>query len=362
MKILMMLDQPNLYGSEMHFLDLVDYFNQQAEVKVIVLGNGPLLKLLSNKKIDFTIIPTGWLPSLSHLKKAYTLIRSFSPDIIHSHQPKANFVATLLNILLRKNSIVTIHSHALDHSLVYKNIFKRKVVYMFHRFVQFFSEWGATKVIYVSHSSSKSSFFPKKVAVLYNWLNEAKYGVLFKNRSDTASGIIKIVSVGSVTFAKGFDLLIDLATILKHQPFTIDIVGSVENQFASELKQRVEVNKMSNIIFHGYQNDPSPYFKQADYFVLFSRAETFGLSYIEAMSFGLPVLCLSYATTAEIVPAVNSISNELSKHMQYLTDLQNNRERYNKISSLNRSYVSETFSYGSTMEKYKKFYSKLLEE
>jgi glycosyltransferase involved in cell wall biosynthesis len=360
MKILMMLDQPNLYGSEMHFLDLATYFNDEAEVKVIVLRDGPLLKLLSQKNIGFTIMPSGWFPSLTFLKNAYAFLRSFSPDIIHSHQPKANFMAALLKIFYKKKNIVTIHSKPLDHSLLHKSMLKRKAVFVFHLLVQFWSEWVAAKIIYVSHSSSKSSFFPSKVMVIYNWLKDDKTGRLWKNKSTEPIETIKIVSVGSVTYAKGFDLLIDFASLLRPHPFKIHILGSDENVFGSKLKQHVIDNNIDSIIFHGYQSDISTYLERARYFALFSRSETFGLSYIEAMSFGLPVLSLDYDTMREIIPTGNSVSNDLQRHVDYLIDMQKNPDRYEKVSSANKAYVLKAFDYRSAMEKYKKLYEDIL--
>lgn len=357
MKILMVLDQPNMYGSELHFLDLADHFNQLYFVKVVVFTEGPLLSLLSERNINYTIIQTGWFPPLVFFIRLFKVINAFSPDLIHSHQPKANFLITILNIFLRKKNIVTIHSQALDHSLVHKNIVQRKLVYIFHRFVQFISEFGALKVIYVSYAASKTSFFKNKVVVLYNWLGK-KFALEIKRKQDSRKPI-RLIAVGAVTYAKGYDLLVKFQKLIGSQPVEIQVVGSDESMFAMSLKKQIMENGIKNIRFEGYQINISEYLQRADFFVLFSRSETFGLSYIEAMYYGLPVLSLNYDTMKEIIPKGNSISNNLNDHARFLLQLHNDPLRYTQVSDDNSFYVKQNFSYANAMHQYEMLYSQL---
>jgi glycosyltransferase involved in cell wall biosynthesis len=360
MKVLLVLDRPNLYGSELHFLDLADYFNNQANINVLVLRDGPLLERMQQLKIPYTIMYTGWFPSLHFLVELRRKVKQFSPDIIHSHQPKANMLMAIVRIFYRARFVATIHSHALDHSLVHRNGFKRKAVYLFHRAIQFFTEAVADKIVYVTHASTATCFFKRKVIVSHNWLNKIISNRLPKDVKVKKDNTIRIISVGSVTYAKGYDLLIDFISLFADQPYEMNIVGSDCNQFADDLKMTIKNKKLKNVFFHHYQSDVSAFFSSNDYFVLFSRSETFGLSYIEAMAYGLPVFALDYETMHEIIPTSNSISNDLQAHKDFLLHLNANPEEYKRVSALNQSYSRDTYSYASAMNRYKGLYDRLL--
>lgn len=360
MKIMMVLDQPNLYGSELHFLDLADYFNSNNLVKVIVFNKGPLLPLLAQKNIDYKIFKIDWLPSIRVLKAIFDHIKHFSPDIIHSHQPKGNFIMALLKLFYPIKLIITVHSQALDHSLLHKQIVKQKIVYLFHRSIQFFTELFADTVIYVSNASSKTSFFSAKATVIHNWLSKTIFDKLpCGAKSKKTNDILKVVAVGSVTSAKGYDIFVDFIEMLHDHPYRIDIVGSDDTPFANDLKEEIKRRLIPDITFHHHQTNISPYLIDADYFILFSKTETFGLCYIEAMAYGLPVFTLDYPTMREIIAAGNSISNNLIEHLHFLLTLNNNPEEYFRLSLSNASYVKLNFSYSAAMNTYKLLYAKV---
>lgn len=358
MKVLMVLDRPNLYGSELHFLDLADHFNTIAQVKVVVLSNGPLLHLLKEKNIPYTIIPSGWVSIFSFVRKFISILKTFAPHIVHSHQPKANFLIAIVKCLRRFQSIVTIHSQAVDHSLIHQNTIKRKIVFLFHRIVQYVAEWQSNQVVYVSKAASSTTFFRKKVIIIYNWLRKDR--LVNQSTRGISGQVIKMVSVGSVTYAKGYDLLIDFVERFKPGSVQLDIVGSDNSDFAQELKQKLRKKNIITINFHDYQSDTGTWLNSADFYVLFSRSETFGLSYVEAMAAGLPVLALDYPTMQEIIPIGNSLSNKLSDHEGYIRLLHTDEEQYRRISENNSRYVANNYSYPAAMKQYEKLYNKVM--
>ncbi|MCH2057591.1 MAG: glycosyltransferase family 4 protein [Thalassotalea sp.] len=108
-----------------------------------------------------------------------------------------------------------------------------------------------------------------------------------ENRSNT------LLSVGRFTEQKGFDYLVEawhLIPELKRQGWKIKIVGP-NGSAKQALKKRIEQLGLNDAIeLAGASSDMQAEYDQADIYVMSSRYEGFGLTLIEAMSSGLPVI------------------------------------------------------------------------
>lgn len=98
----------------------------------------------------------------------------------------------------------------------------------------------------------------------------------------------RILAIGRLVPYKGFDILI---RAMKDVDGHLDLVG--EGHEAGNLAALVEREGVGHkVTFHGWINDPEPYFDRASVFVMPSvtRAEAFGMVQLEAMAAGLPVI------------------------------------------------------------------------
>lgn len=106
-----------------------------------------------------------------------------------------------------------------------------------------------------------------------------------------------IVSVGKLTKEKGFDDLLRLFKKIstKYPDWKLNIVGDgLEKSDLLELAKELKLN--DKVIFHGYQDKEyiNDIMYSSSIYVMTSLSESFGLSLIEAMSYGLP--CVSYSS------------------------------------------------------------------
>lgn len=106
-------------------------------------------------------------------------------------------------------------------------------------------------------------------------------------------GIIRFVSMGSLLYRKGYDLLIAAFERLKlpSEKWILTIIG--EGQERENLQVQIDRAGLGNNIQLVGRKDKLEIVKilsQSDVFVLPSRVETFGVVYIEAMAMGLPVI------------------------------------------------------------------------
>ena len=109
------------------------------------------------------------------------------------------------------------------------------------------------------------------------------------------------ITVGRFIDAKGYDRLLRIVKRLNGDGFLFDIwfVGYGRNE--SDLRKYVEENRLYNVKFLGYQENPYKYMKKADVFVCSSIREGFSLVVAEAMACGLPILSTKCTGPTEIL-------------------------------------------------------------
>jgi len=113
-----------------------------------------------------------------------------------------------------------------------------------------------------------------------------------KNFSDTDYddvNTINLIAAGRLTKQKGFDLLIEAIALCNNSRLKLTLLG--EGPLRNELQLLAEKKGVSRqICFAGFQNNPYPFFAQADAFVLSSRFEGFPNVVLEALACGTPVI------------------------------------------------------------------------
>lgn len=351
MNLLYVLDKPNLYGSERHVQKLIESFSNVHRVHLLTFQNGPLLDLLTIDKFlfDFT-----WFDMLNYkrIKKIANFIRLNKIDLIHAHQPKAIFVMSILGFFLGIKTIITIHSLPNTNAQSYTNRLKSAIVYIGHFSIKVISEFFASKIIYLSHFSYKTALIPKKAIIISNWVDVDSIGLTKKNTSDQKK--IKFLTVGTVSYNKGFDRLMKVLEMFEDKNWELHVVGDIDAAFQDQLDSALSSFLLKDqIIFHGFQENVDSYFEEADVFILLSRGETFGLVYIEAMKMGLPVIAWDIPVVHEILPKGNLIlksAGEINKIKG--KDFIKNVD----LAIKNIQFVRNNFSKNTIIQKYMEVY------
>ncbi|MFL7036102.1 glycosyltransferase [Vibrio lentus] len=187
-----------------------------------------------------------------------------------------------------------------------------KVIYYIHEtyikpdslnaFLTFCSRITASRIVFVSKYVSS---FHK------NWSNEILQDIVYNPlRTDLINpgksisinfGERYILFVGTLKYAKGFDIFFNLAKVFPEKKFV-----AVINTSKKELDSFIENEKVpSNLIFYRRPNNIGEIYKGALFTLNLSRPqvciETFGLTLIESMSFGVPVIAPNLGGPLEIV-------------------------------------------------------------
>jgi len=362
MNILYFLDNPQLYGSELHLLDIILYIKTYTNYKVavVVFKTGPLLDKLKEAGITYYFIPTGYAVRFKTIAEIKKIIKENNYQLVHAHQPKALFIGSVLKFYIKIPLICTVHTLPISQADVHIGI-KKILVLLFHHIILFFSEMVADKLIFVSKFMLSKTFFKRKSVLVYNWIRN--FHISNKVNSHNRKKIIRICAVGSVTYAKGYDKLFEFLNFLicSNVDFQLVIVGGIDNVFLKKEKQKYKNAKLfDNIIFCGHREDVSKYYSSADFFILLTRFESFGLAFIEAMSFGLPVIAPDIPVMHEIIPSDNCITNDFIVMKKFLLLYFFNKKLYIELANKNKKYVQDNFNLSKSIDETITIYQSVL--
>lgn len=163
-----------------------------------------------------------------------------------------------------------------------------------------------SEIICVSQDARKQFLavypgFKNALTVIYNPLDKeeiikkAEAGARYDSR-------FNFCSVGRLSPEKGVDRVIRVASRLKESgyKFAFHIIGEGEER--PVLESMIKDACLEEVVqLHGFQKNPYPYIKNADCFVLPSRAEGFSLVCAEALILGAPVISCRCAGPCELL-------------------------------------------------------------
>ncbi len=121
----------------------------------------------------------------------------------------------------------------------------------------------------------------------------------------TFDGVLRLIFVGNVSARKGLHTLIDALARVRCA-WTLDVVGSesVEPAYAERARAHARTLGLTDKLrWHGRLDDArlADMYSAADALAVPSHYEGFGIVYLEAMGFGVPVIASSAGAAREIV-------------------------------------------------------------
>ncbi|SDL80753.1 rhamnosyl/mannosyltransferase [Salinimicrobium catena] len=239
--------------------------------------------------------------SISYLKKIFQCADNY--DIVHLHLP--NPLATLPFILISKRKFkLVLHWHS--------DIVKQKVLKFFYKPIQNMVLKKADSIVTTSANYGKESIdlqkFQSKIKNIPIGITPAEN----KYKSNTLTKIIAgksnkkiIFALGRLVYYKGFSYLLEAAQQINDE--AIIIIGGT-GPLRQNLQRFIDTHHLQEKVFLvGRISDEElpDYFTQCDIFCFPSteKSEAFGVSQIEAMAYGKPVVSTNIKGSG--VPWVN---------------------------------------------------------
>jgi glycosyltransferase involved in cell wall biosynthesis len=111
-----------------------------------------------------------------------------------------------------------------------------------------------------------------------------------------------VLAMSRIVEGKGFELIVEA---LPYLPPGIQVEFAGTGRLQAKLEKRIkELKQCKKVTFLGWLDDDEKLdaFTRADAFCLPSQYDSFGMSYIEAMAHGLPIVALNYGPIPDVVP------------------------------------------------------------
>ena len=206
------------------------------------------------------------------IRKCNNYVLQNTPDIVIIHTMSKLTPVLLINGIKAKNIWSLEHISFGSHNITF-----RLLRYIYYKKLD--------KVITLTEDDAKSyDFIADKVSTIAN-INSLRI-----RRSKYVSEPKIIISIGRLTYQKGYDLLIDAWSLVENNypNWSLHIYGEGEDR--DKLEKMITCKSLKNISLKGTTNDVQSIYDDASVYVMSSRFEGFGMVLIEAQSRGLPIV------------------------------------------------------------------------
>lgn len=375
MNILYVLNSGQPGGMEYHVLDLVKGFVGTQNNVYVWCPKGQIADLYAasgatvvDRKITYEIDP-GYILGLS------TFIKKNKINLIHAHELKAVVNALIAGKL--NNIPVITHTHTPISTWKVSRFKKYVDIFVYDFFVNKYS--SAEIALTASRKSIKigEGIKSKKLFVIPNAIDTSKFDVTADQRTlyreeilsrfDIPKDAVVIGDVSRLTSEKGHEVLVNafkifLESITEPEKYFMLLAGG--GQLQESIQHRINELGLSNKIkISGVfiPDDQKKLYSAFDYFVFPSLSEGFGYVLIEAMYFGLPVLCSDLEVLQEVGGVTvkyfhTADSNDLALKIQELV-----RVPYDSKMLLEaKSRVLEMYTQKAFVNAYKNLYERFM--
>lgn len=297
MKILNVITSLRFGGAERLISDTVPMLQKKGHsVDVCVFDGYDSSFKQSLLAAGIKIVSFGYNRSVYHpgnLLKLIHVMREY--DIVHTHNTSPQIFAAIGSLFSKSKLITTEH-----------NTYNRRRHY---KVLRLFDKWMYNRydtVICISNATKKSLIdyvgsIKPEVLVINNGIKVADFKsappISFVPREPNK---FVITMVAAFRYQKDQDTLIRAMSHLNKEKFEVWLVGDGERRGEIE-KQLYELNLSRSVKLFGIRNDIPSIMKSSDVIVQSSHIEGFGLTAVEGMAAGKPVIASDVPGLSQVV-------------------------------------------------------------
>jgi glycosyltransferase involved in cell wall biosynthesis len=292
MKVLHLITGLGVGGAELQLRSILQHTRHQADV-AILYNPGPVADMIREDGFRVRDVGMSSNTQISALLKLRRLIRDGRYDVVHAHLYRSQIYGRPAAWLARTPVIVST-----EHSIGETHLERRRMT-------------AGVRALYLASERMSAATIAVSTAVrerLENWGVSADRITIIPNgldlgrvafdkearessRAEFGLGTDDYVLgvLGRLDPNKQFDLVIEAAAPLLDSGTKLLIVGKGAER--AHLEQVARDNGVADqVVFAGERHDVAAMLSAIDLFVASSRQETFGLSVLEALGNGAPVL------------------------------------------------------------------------
>lgn len=341
-------------GTETYIVNLIDYLKENNYYTIVISNGGIRENEMNRLGIKHIKVKCLTPKRLFNLIKAVFLISSLIKKekiaLIHASSVYTTIIAKCASLLCwtrRSKVVMTLHGGPTQNiekkSAKILNVFADKVIAL--------SEEG--KNVLIRNGLNKS-----KVTVINNGIKP-----LIKKEQDSERDKIIIGACGRLTEQKGYSFLIEAVRNTDIPNLEIWIIG--DGELRVKFESMIEEYQLADKIkIFGYRRDIENLLNDIDIFIQTSLWEPFGISIIEAMSLGKPVIATRVGGIPEVLGDCGILINpeSPSEIADAIKLLVNNEQLRKELGEKAEKRFYENFTQeimgSKTLEVYKKLLNK----
>lgn len=300
MKILLVITGLGMGGAERQVCDLADGLSSRGhDVKVAYLLKPVLNSPYSN---NVEVVWLGGASTFFSMFRALTnlikTIKTFKPDIIHSHMFHANILARLTQAFIKSNRVVcTAHSN--NEGGAFRMFLYRITESLAHVFTNV--SQGAVDDFKRKKATSKN-----KMIAVHNGI-DINYFKFYKNNRDVIREQLSLnnkkvfIAIGRFHEAKDYPNLLRAFKRLSSRYANAHLLIVGDGKLRNDIEAFIVNNSLNDrVTLLGLRNDIPELLSASDIFVLSSAWEGFGLVVAEAMACERVVVATDCGGVAEV--------------------------------------------------------------
>lgn len=257
----------------------------QVIISMPFVGHEEDFKAMGVKCIQTNVERRGMNPvkDLSLIKSYFKVIRDEKPDIVLTYSIKPNIYAGFVCGVLK----IPFFANVQGMGTAFQNPRLARFVSMLYK-----AAFRKVKAVFFENEANAEEFCKRQIiekdkeVVLHGaGINLDYYSLQPYPKNDK----VHFLYLGRIMREKGMDELFKAAERLheEQESFALDLVGFFEDEY----KEKVEALKGKGIVvFHGFQEDPRPFYTAADCIVMPSYHEGMSNVNLEAAATGRPVI------------------------------------------------------------------------
>lgn len=285
----------------------------------------------------------------------YELCKKEHFDIVHTHSTKPGFIGRIAATIAHVPLVI----HTV-HGLSFHNYVKFPK-WQFYWICEMFASLFCKKIVLVNKYYGKYfRWCHNKITTIYNGIDFAS--LTYHTRLPNNTSKIQILYVGRLDFQKNPICLLEAADIVcKEYPnVTFTLVG--DGEYYKRCMDYISKHNLNqNIKLEGWKTNTSEYYNTSDLFVSASIYEAFGLTFVEAGYYCLPVVTTNVEGIPEVIEdhVTGLLCNpnnalELANNIIFLIKNPSLRE---KLGIAGRERCLRLFNAGQMVNKYLSLYN-----
>ncbi len=302
--------------------------------------DGPIRDILNKKKIIFAPL------SRISIWKVRKIIKDYQIDVIHAHDFQASVLAALSGF---KGKIIS-HIHCNPSFIKTWN---------FYSFFYSMVSKKFSSIIFVSEQCMEGTVFLNKIkdklVVIHNVVDAQRIKRLSCEENSVSSDL---VFLGRMINLKQPQLVIEITNLLKNDIPDIQTIMIGDGELLDECKKLVHQFQLEkHVKFFGFQENPFSYVKNSKVAIMPSKYEGLGMSAIECMTLGIPVLNSGQGGLLEIFRHhLDFICNSKEEYVQKVMDLFADVSLYRKYQRDCQKIVKDFVDVDSFIQKINQLY------